>query len=124
MVNYESNDKFREEEEEEKPKRMKKIKEEEEYYETQRGMENNIHDEEKERRGRPRSVYDIIEVLSDELEIRRMEQTAIDLLQDFMNRIGKINATNLDGVLLHIKIIINILSKELEVLRLRQIRVR
>lgn len=104
MVIYEWNECFREE----AAKKRRRIKEE----------------EEEEEYRRQRSISEIIAVLTDELEVRGMEKTAIQLHQDFEIRIRKINGAKLDGVLLHIESIIQILSSELEVLRLQHIRCR
>ena len=99
---------------EEEPKKLS-IEEEEE---AQRRMKIN-QDEEKERSGRI-FMESIIEILSDEMEIHRMKQIAIDLLEGFKTGIREMN-DNMNIALLHIKSIIAILSNELEIRRRRMV---
>ena len=107
-------DKVQEESKEEEPEKLS-IEEEEK---AQRRMEIS-HDGEKERCGRI-FMESIIEILSDEMEIHRMKQIAIDLLEGFRTGIREMN-DNMNIALLHIKSIIAILSNELEIRRRRMV---
>ncbi|KAL6311465.1 hypothetical protein AAG906_012008 [Vitis piasezkii] len=100
---------------EEEPKKLS-IEEEEE--EPQRRMEIS-HEGENEQSGRI-FMESIIEILSDEMEIQRMKQISIDLLEGFRTRIREIN-DNMNIALLHIKSVIAILSNELEIRRRRMV---
>ena len=99
---------------EEEPKKLS-IEEEEE---PQRRMEIS-HEGENEQSGRI-FMECIIEILSDEMEIQRMKQISIDLLEGFRTRIREMN-DNMNIALLHIKSVIAILSNELEIRRRRMV---
>ena len=77
------------------------------------------HEGENEQSGRI-FMESITEILSDEMEIQRMKQILIDLLEGFRTGIREMN-DNMNIALLHIKSIIAILSNELEIRRRRMV---